>query len=316
VVTFSFENESPKIDIALKVVRDNIFEEPKFEIIPTYQNQKRQTIRQLLHCYHVTKEDDPAEENPCNIQIPEVEGEREVEGTKIDLEYYVAPLKIRKVNIGTVENPKIASIGDYWDNEIIERIIELLREYSDFFPVTFSKMKVLAGELGEMKISFNPKSIPIRQRPYRLNLVYKKKLKEEIDKMLEVGVIEPMEESKWISPMVVQEKKQVGIGICVYLRKLNDACLHDPFPTPFIEEFLENVGGQEDYSFTDGFLGYHHIRIALEDRHKTTFSKKWGTFQYMVIPFGLKNVPTVFSRVVVAAFKDFIHNLLEVYLDD
>jgi hypothetical protein len=56
--------------------------------------------------------------------------------------------------------------------------------------------------------------------------------------MLEAGVIEPIEELEWISPMVVQEKNQGGIRICVDLRKLNDAFLHDPFPTPFTNEFL------------------------------------------------------------------------------
>jgi hypothetical protein len=63
--------------------------------------------------------------------------------------------------------------------------------------------------------------------------------------MLESGIIEPVEESEWISPMVVQEKKQGGIRFCMDPRKLNDACLHDLFPTPFIDEVLENVGGQE-----------------------------------------------------------------------
>ena len=91
--------------------------------------------------------------------------------------------------------------------------------------------------------------------------------------MLTAGIIEPVEESEWVSPMVVQEKKTKGeIRICVNLRKLNDACLHDPFPTPFTDEVLDNVGGQEVYSFTDGFSGYHQIRIAPEDRHKTTFA--------------------------------------------
>jgi hypothetical protein len=82
-------------------------------------------------------------------------------------------------------------------------------------------------------------------------------VKTKIEKMLEAGVIEHVEESEWISPMVVQEKKKGWIKICVYLRKLNDAFLHDNFPTPFIDEVLENVGGHEAYSFTDGFLGYH-----------------------------------------------------------
>ena len=60
--------------------------------------------------------------------------------------------------------------------------------------------------------------------------------------MLEAGVIEPVEESKWITPMVVQENEKGGIRICVDLRKLNDSFLHDPFPTPFTDEIVENVG--------------------------------------------------------------------------
>lgn len=75
--------------------------------------------------------------------------------------------------------------------------------------------------------------------------------------MLFLGIIIPVEESEWISPMVVQDKKIGKIRICVDLRNLNDACVHDPFLTPFINEVLENVGGREAYSFTDGFLGYH-----------------------------------------------------------
>jgi hypothetical protein len=91
--------------------------------------------------------------------------------------------------------------------------------------------------------------------------------------MLEANIIEPVEESKWISSMVVQDKKQGrGIRICINLRKFNDACLHDPFPTPFMDEVLENVGSHKSYSFTDGFSRYHQIKIAHEDRHKTTFA--------------------------------------------
>jgi hypothetical protein len=72
--------------------------------------------------------------------------------------------------------------------------------------------------------------------------------------MLEAGIIEPVEELEWIIPMVVQDKKKGrGIRICIDLRNLNDACLHDPFT----DEVLENVGGHEAYSFTNGFSGYH-----------------------------------------------------------
>ena len=70
------------------------------------------------------------------------------------------------------------------------------------------------------------------------------------------------------------------------------------------------------YSFINGFSGYHQIRITKEDLYKTTFATEWGCYQYMVMPFGLKNASPIFSRIVVATFKDFIHKFLEVYFDD
>jgi hypothetical protein len=149
-----------------------------------------------------------------------------------------------------------------------------------------------------------------------LNPKYKEKVKIEIDKMLKVGIIEPVKESEWIIPMVVKDKKTGEIEIYVYLRKLNDSYLHDPFPTPFTDEVLYNVGGREVYSFIDGFSGYHKIRVAKEDHHKTMFSTEWGSYQYTMMPFGLKNALAIFSRVVVEVFKEFLHKFLEAYLDD
>jgi hypothetical protein len=61
-------------------------------------------------------------------------------------------IKVNKFNIGTIENPKMANIGDYWDEKTKESIIELLCEYNDLFPTMFTKMKGIAGELGEMMI--------------------------------------------------------------------------------------------------------------------------------------------------------------------
>lgn len=92
--------------------------------------------------------------------------------------------------------------------------------------------------------------------------------------------------------------------------------MHDLFPTPFTDEVFENVEEQEDYSFTYGFSRYHQIKIASEDHNKTTFGIEWGYFQYTVMPFELKNVPAIFSRVVIAEFKEFIHKLLEVCFDE
>ena len=92
--------------------------------------------------------------------------------------------------------------------------------------------------------------------------------------------------------------------------------MHEPFPTPFTDEVLDNVGSKEAYSFTDGLLGYHQIKIVPEDRIKTTSAIAWGCFQYILMPFGLNNVPAIFSHVVIVAFKEFIYKFLEVYFDD
>jgi len=129
--------------------------------------------------------------------------------------------------------------------------------------------------------------------------------------MLEARIIEPVEEFDWVSLMVVQEKKQNGeIRICVGLWNINDVCVHDPFPTSFTDEVLDNVGGYGAYSFTDGFYGYHEIKITPENSIKMTFTMEWGCFQYTVMSFGLKNSLVIYSRVVIVAFKEFIHKSL------
>jgi hypothetical protein len=95
-------------------------------------------------------------------------------------------------------------------------------------------MKGIVGEIIEMNIPLKSKARSVRQQPYRLKPIYKQKVKEEIERMLEAGIIEPVEESEWLIPMVVQEKKKGDIRICVDLRKVKDAFLHDPFPTPLL----------------------------------------------------------------------------------
>eukprot|EP00253_Pinus_taeda_P022602 PITA_22602 len=97
------------------------------------------------------------------------------------------------------------------------------------------------------------------------------------------------------------------------LRKLNDACVHDTFPTPFIDKVLANVGSQEAYSFIDGFFGYHQIKIAPDYRSKTTFVIEWGCFQYIVMPFvfGLVKHHVASLRLMLDTFRRY-HILLNI----
>jgi hypothetical protein len=74
--------------------------------------------------------------------------------------------------------------------------------------------------------------------------------------------------------------------------------------------------GKEAYLFTDGFSRYHQVRIVEEDKRNTTFIIEWGSFAYNVISFGLENTPAFFSRIVIEAFREFIHKFMEVYMDD
>ena len=112
-------------------------------------------------------------------------------------------MKIKKFNIGTKETPKIASIGNYWDDRTIGQVADLLQEYWDLFPTKFEDMKGILGDLGVMRIPLKEGRKPVKQHPYRLNPIYKEKVRNELDKMLTVGIIEPVEESEWVGPMVV-----------------------------------------------------------------------------------------------------------------
>eukprot|EP00253_Pinus_taeda_P015668 PITA_15668 len=130
--------------------------------------------------------------------------------------------------------------------------------------------------------------------------------------MLAVGIIELVEESNCVSPIVVQEKKKKEeIRIYVDLRKLNDACMHDPFPSPFTDEVLDNVSGQEAYSFTDEFFGYHQIKIAPEDRRRLNVGSNHLSRIEVGEPTnldeGLPNTQLFVVCIVDNHFEDIIH---------
>ena len=95
-----------------------------------------------------------------------------------------------------------------------------------------------------MKIPLKPDA-RVKHRSYRLNTRSEEHAKIELDWMLDGGIIEPINKLEWIILMVVQDKNPGKIRICVDLRKLNDAILHGPFITPFINEVLEGIGGKE-----------------------------------------------------------------------
>ena len=89
-----------------------------------------------MECYNITGE--PDDDDTLEINIPKSEGIRTVEGSHITTDQFLKPLKIKKVNIGSEENSKFANIRDYWDEEIVGKITDLLHEFQDMFHTKFS----------------------------------------------------------------------------------------------------------------------------------------------------------------------------------
>jgi len=162
----------------------------------------------------------------------------------------------------------------------------------------------------------------------------KEVVKAEVLKLLDVGIIYPISDSKWVSPTQVVPKKS-GITVvknekgeliptrvpsswrmCIDYRKLNTATRKDHFPLPFLDQILERVAGHPYYCFLDGYSGYYQIPIALEDQEKTTFTCPFGTFAFRRMPFGLCNAPATFQRCMLSIFSDMVEHYLEVFMDD
>ena len=89
---------------------------------------------------------------PRNVNIRETEGRRDIEGPGVELPFVGQRVKIKKVNIGTDQAPKLSNVGDYWDDSTINKITKLLHEYQDLFVTNFIYMKGIKGPMGEMKI--------------------------------------------------------------------------------------------------------------------------------------------------------------------
>ncbi|GJX94995.1 reverse transcriptase domain-containing protein [Tanacetum coccineum] len=175
---------------------------------------------------------------------------------------------------------------------------------------------------------------PTIQHQRRVNLKIHEVIKKEVIKLLDAGLIYPISDSPWVSPVHCMPKKGgmtvvenedneliptrlvTGCRVCIVYKKLNDATRKDKFPLPFMDQMLERLAGNEYYCFLDGFLGYFQIPIDPQDQEKTTFTCPYGTFAYRRMPFGLCNALSTFQRCVMAIFHNMIEEMIEVFMDD
>ena len=151
---------------------------------------------------------------------------------------------------------------------------------------------------------------------------------------LDAGVIYPISDSAWVSPVQVVPKKEgttviktedntllpsrtvTGWRICIDYRKLNKVTRKDHFPLPFLDQMLDRLAGHEYYCFLDGYSEYNQIAIALEDQEKTTFTCLYGMFAFRRMSFGLCNEPGTVQWCMMAIFSDMVEKTIEVFMDD
>ena len=122
-------------------------------------------MQDIVNCSNFLIEDN--EYDPINVNIPESKGERAVVGPSFGMVDVTKPVKLKEVKNGTEDQPKLAKIGDYWDDDTVGKIVELLTEYQDLFPTKLSELKEILGDLGVMKITLKPDVRPVKQRPYQ-----------------------------------------------------------------------------------------------------------------------------------------------------
>ncbi|GJY13109.1 reverse transcriptase domain-containing protein [Tanacetum coccineum] len=213
-------------------------------------------------------------------------------------------------------------------------LINVLKNRKQAIAWKLSDIKGIDPEFCSHKILLEDDYQPSVQHQRRVNPKIHDVIKKEVEKLLDAGLIYPISDSPWVSPVhcvpkkggmtvVTNEENELvptrlvtGWRVCIDYRKLNEATCKDHFPLPFMDQMLERLAGNEFYCFLDGFSGYFQIPIDPKDQEKTTFTCPYGTFAYRRMPFGLCNAPGTFQRCMMAIFHDMIEKTMEVFMDD
>ncbi|GJT51918.1 reverse transcriptase domain-containing protein [Tanacetum coccineum] len=197
-------------------------------------------------------------------------------------------------------------------NDQKEALINVLKSHKRAIAWKITDIKGIDPRFCTHKILMEDDCKPSVQSQRRVNPKIHEVIKKEVIKLLDAGMIYPISDSPWVSPIhcvpkkggmtvVANEENELiptrlvtGWRVCIDYRKLNEATRKDHFPLPFMDQMLERLAGNEFYCFLDGFSGYFQIPIDPQDQEKMTFTCPYGTFAYRRMPFGLCNAPGTF----------------------
>ncbi|CAN6544160.1 unnamed protein product [Malus baccata var. baccata] len=175
-----------------------------------------------------------------------------------------------------------------------EKLIRVLKEHKTAIGWTLADIRGISPTTCMHRILLEEGAKPTREAQRRLNPPMMEIMKKEINKLLDCGVIYPISDSRWVSPVQCVPKKsgvtvvknaenelvptciQTGWRVCIDYRKLNATTRKDHFPLSFIDQMLERLAGHSFYCFLDGYSGYNQIVIAPDDQEKTTFTCPFG----------------------------------------
>ena len=187
------------------------------------------------------------------------------------------------------------------------------------FHFIFSQNRYDIGMIQTEKCTINlTNNIPINLRPYRCSIKDQEILREQIQNLLDHGLIRKST-SPYAFPVTLVHKKDEGEKnrLCIDFRKLNTITITDSYPFPRIEDIIDQLYNCKVFSILDLSSGFWHVRVHPKDIYKTAFVTQYDHFEWLVMPFGFRNSPAIFQRIIYNILQK--HNLTKFtknYLDD
>ena len=172
-----------------------------------------------------------------------------------------------------------------------EELKQLIHEYEHLFPdIPTRTDKIYHDVIVE-------DSKPIKQHPYRMNPLKQKYLQDEVKYLLENDFIEPSQ-SNYSSPCILVPKSNGTYRMCTDYRKVNSVTKTDSFPIPRIDDCIDKVGNSKYVTKFDLLKGFWQVPLTDRAKEVSAFATPNGLYQYKVMPFGMKNSPATFQRLV------------------
>lgn len=215
-----------------------------------------------------------------------------------------------------IENPHITHVVASLSEDELKVFFNILHKWPINFAWSDAYMLGLYPDLLVYYLAIDPNAKPVKQKLRKMHPRIALLVKAELEKLLEVKFIHPIDYSKCISNMVPVSKPCGEIKVCIDFRDLNKACPKDDFPLPNINILIDLTRGHDMLSLMDGLSCYNQIRIAKEDHHKTNFTTPWGTFCYHLFSFCLKNAGATYQCVMTVIFLNLMHTVMEDNVDD